>query len=124
MKLSYLREHLIQLLKTLNNNVYYEKADDEGLFPHVVFSLSKVKSFNRSDFILEVNVWDNMEKSENGTIRLEDLTDDIEDLFDEYSFIDDQMQFRTYKSTRNNVEDTNKNLRRRRLTFTLLLYGR
>ena len=65
---------------------------------------------------LEVNILDY------GT-STESLADELQKALNKYKFINHEIQFSVYLSTRNTVEEEDKKIRRRRLTFEVQLHG-
>ena len=108
------------LLLTLCPEVYYEDAPPEANFPRIVFDLNCFFSGDRSDYSLEINVWDRS----SDTAAVDALADACVKLLDRRSDLTDTLHYRIYRATRNKVADPDPALRRRRLTFDLYAYER
>lgn len=114
-----LREHLQSLLEsTTELTCYYEQAKKRN-YPYLVYSLDCFRNGFRSDYTLEINLWD-----KNTSLNIEDKADLLEKELDGYTHIDENMQISIYMETRNNVSDPDVSIRRRRLTFSLCHYER
>lgn len=111
-----IRTQLNKMFKTLNDNIYYEIADDDAPYPHLVYELKEIiNDYGKTTYDLEVNIFD----YGNSTSAIEQLGDDLGYLLDKYYFINDEIQFASYKSTRIIVQEDDKKIRRRRLTFEI-----
>lgn len=113
-----LRKRLKTILKDVCTT-YYQEGAAVRKYPYIVFDLSEINtSAGKTLYKVEVNCI-----SQNNT-EAEQLSDLIQDIFDEYSYLDDKMAFYTYKGTRNTVYEENKSIKRRRLLFELHYYSR
>lgn len=65
-------------LKTLTTNVYHEIADENAVYPHIVFTFRRIdlQDLSRQDYILEIDVWD----KGTSTTAVDDLADSVENL--------------------------------------------
>lgn len=110
------REHLQTMLQSKCDRVYYESAKSENVFPYVVFDL---KSFASDEVLrqleMEIHILDNSQD----TTAIETLTDNIWNLFDHYYHIDSNMSFNAYQNLRNNVLESDKSIRHRRILITI-----
>jgi hypothetical protein len=122
-----LRTALLVYLETKHSNVYYNIAGSKEDMPYIVFNLPfSVPSFNREDYTLEIDVWDNSKD----TTVIENLTDSIDgngDVFDPtglHRLSIDAVSFiaKIYRSSRQSVEDNDKSIKRRRMIYTVEVY--
>lgn len=114
-----LRKVLTSLFETLIDEVHYDTVDDDAPYPHLQFEARETLYRDGKTIIdLEVNIFDYGTSSR----VVEGLADDLQDLLHKYHFINDKIQFTCYKSTRNIVEEEDKKIRRRRLTFEIQLH--
>ena len=67
---------------------------------------------------LEVNILDYGTK----TRVVDTLSDTLQDKLNKYYFINDKIQFATYKRNRNTVQEEDKKVRRRRMLFEIQLH--
>lgn len=122
MRTNSLRKLIQQRLKTVGSlkGVYYKHADDDAMYPHAVFSLIYINSadVSRSDYELEINLWDKSGKS----FDIEEIADEIEDLFGLENLPQSDILPTFYKENRKTVEDDDKKIDHRQLTFTVQLY--
>lgn len=119
-KMNDLLELIFRELKKVHERVYYEDAEDEAIFPYVVFYISTgTNTEQRHDDILVVEVWD-----ENpDTTNLEDITDKIEKHFDYECFNTEKVSTMAYKESRSKSEKEKKeDLSCRELRFELQTY--
>ena len=109
-------------LKTLTSNVYYEEANDNAMFPHIVFSFHEIDlgDISRQDYILEVDIWD---KSKS-TYNVEELSDKVEDLLHCENLPQDHILPTFYKIDRKPILDPNKNIKHRQVRFQIQNYVR
>ena len=109
-------------LKTLTTNVYYVEARDNALYPHIVFAFNNIDldDISRQDYILEVDVWD----KGTSTYRVEELTDNVEDLLHTKNLPQDNILPTIYKIDRKTVYDPNKNIKHRQVRFQIQNYVR
>lgn len=115
-----LRQFITAQLLTVANNVYYENAIEGAGFPHVVFTLDKVNlgDLNREDYTLDIDVWDRGTSA----LRIEQLCDEIEDLFDAKNNPQNTILPTFFKDTRNVVADADRTLKHRNLKFIVQNY--
>ena len=112
-------------LKTVTAKVYHELADDDAIYPHIVFNFRRIDlgDLARQDYILEVDVWDKL-TSTNNTQQIDNLADSVEKLLQAenlpqenilptFSLIDEQ-----------NVLDEDKQIRHRKIQFQVQNYER
>ena len=67
---------------------------------------------------LEVNVLDYGTK----TRVVETLSDTLQDTLNKYYFINDKIQFTVYRGNRITIQEEDKKIRRRRMTFEIQLH--
>lgn len=116
-------KNLIQeKFKTLTTNVYYEQANDDGLYPHIVFSFRQIDlgDISRQDYILEVDVWD----KSRSTYNIEELSDNVEDLLHCENLPQDRILPTFYKIDRKSILDPNKDIKHRQIRFQIQNYVR
>lgn len=118
----HLRTSLTTLLKSVHPNVNFEQAPKDQTFPYIVFNF--LPSFQNEDqevVVMDVDVWDN--KSD--TTEIETLANTIWRALNKYHYIDENIQFTIYKSTRfPELEDNNPLIKRRKLTFEVKYFDR
>ncbi len=114
-----LREELTRIFKTLIEEVHYEVVPDDSPYPYLSYKLDEIRSeYGKSFIIAEVNILDYGTE----TRIVEALADKIQERLHKYYFINDNIQFSSYKLVRNIVEEEDKKIRRRRLTFEVQLF--
>lgn len=116
-----LRKLIQTKLSTISNNVYYENAIETAGYPHIVFTLDKINlgDLSREDYTLDIDVWD---RGSSASV-IEELCDEIEDLFDAENLPQDTVLPTFFKDTRNVVDDTDKTIKHRNLKFVVQNYS-
>jgi len=118
-KTNELKKALVVLLKEVLNNVYFETAEDDALYPYLVYDLKEL--FNedgKTVYELECNLIDNS-KSKTSVDELADL---LQKNLHNYYFINQYIQFTIYKLNKYTIKEKNKKITRRRLTFEIQLH--
>jgi hypothetical protein len=117
---------LIELIKTklstVASNVYYEVADEDALYPHVVFSFQQLNlgDLSRQDYELDVDVWDKGEETE----TVENLCDSIEHLLHGANLPQKNILPTFYLIDRRILFDEDKEIRHRVVRFQIQNYER
>lgn len=117
---------LIELIKTklstVASNVYYEVADEDALYPHVVFSFQQINlgDLSRQDYELDVDVWDKSEETE----TVENLCDSIEHLLHGANLPQKNILPTFYLIDRRILFDEDKEIRHRVVRFQIQNYER
>jgi hypothetical protein len=115
---------IYNLLCAITTRVYLETADKGVIFPYVVFKIPNSSDAdgnpngNREDFILEVDVWDNL----GDTTRLEDLTTSIDAALQRTHNYNTSVAVSIYRLSKMMIPDPDKNIRRRQLRYRLATY--
>lgn len=117
MKTNNLKKALKTLFQSSITQVFYNQASSTATFPYLVYEFRSVNNEISTDYIVEADVWDKgME-----TVNIDNICDELEELH-QYVYTDNNIQFRLYFESRQSIIDENKELKRRRLVFTLKLY--
>lgn len=115
-KMIHLRTVLQSELEKTHKNAYYEEAPEDTTYPYMVYELESIQD----NFTLEINVYD----KGTSTGNVEMLADAIEAHFKRFIWRDKEQIFTTYKNTRNNVQEEDKTIKRRRLLFDVYYHGK
>jgi len=117
-----LKKLITQKLKTLTNNVFYEQATDNALYPHLVFSFRTIDlgDLSRQDYILEVDVWD----KGTSTVQVDELSDQIEDLLHTENLPQENILPTFYTIDRKSILDSDKSIKHRLIRFQIQNYVR
>ena len=108
-------------LKTLCDRVYYEHAEQNADFPYLVFSAEEVqRDYGTISCDLEINAVD----YGRDTATCETLADNVQASLDKWRYLDDDVQFSTYCDRRNNVQEEDKKIIRRRIIFEVRMHER
>lgn len=109
-------------LKTVATNVYYEVADKNAVYPHLVFSFRRLdlNDLSRQDYILQVDVWDRSDKTQ----VVDDLADGVENLLQAKNLPQTDILPTFYLIDRKMVEDEDKMIRHRQIQFQVQNYER
>ena len=101
------------------SNVNYRKIPQPITYPYTTFLLKELQTADgQTQCRLEVNC---VAKTAE---EVETLADNIQDRFDGYSHLDDKTAFEIYRLQRDIIEEEDKEIERRRLTFELNYYKR
>jgi hypothetical protein len=118
-----LSDALIEMIKARCPNAYYEEGVQVGMekkkYPFVTLELEDVGYTDGSTkYVLELNVIDY------GKIKsiAEQLADKIQDDLDHITYIDENIQFRSYKDGRKTIKEDDKQVIRKRLMFEIIMY--
>lgn len=115
-----LRKQLKTIFNEISNNVSYEQAPTPLNYPYTIFELSEITSEDgKTLYKLEVNCIDR-----DNVNRVEQIADDIQDRLDHLSFINEKISFEVYRGQRNKVDEEDKRIKRRLLTFELHFYSK
>lgn len=122
MKTNDLRKLIQSKLLTVCDDVYYCIAPSDKMYPHIVWDMSSVDlgDLSRDDVFLDIDIWDKGNSCE----RIEDLADSIDALLRSQNLPQDTILPTFYIVKRVNVEDTDKNIKHRVLTFSVQNYER
>ena len=109
-------------LNALTTNVFFEQATDNALYPHVVFSFREIDLGDlwRQDYVLEVDVWD----KGTSTTRVDELSDEIEDLLQAENLPQENILPTFYKIDRKSILDSDKSIKHRLIRFQIQNYVR
>jgi hypothetical protein len=110
-----LKKFITRELKTICPDVCYQQANDTTPFPYIVYDLSHRRNEAGYNYFFEINIWDQGVS----TKQIEALADSLEDLLDDTVFGEKTFTVSIDLNTRNTVEDSDKNLKRRRILFDL-----
>lgn len=115
------------VVETLNavmpegSKVYYQQAQKDHPKVYAVYLLDMVlESDQRMTYELEINVMDYGAD----TSPIEDLADSIQKAFNKKVVINDSIGVYFYTDRRNSVEEEDRNILRRRMTFSTYVYER
>jgi hypothetical protein len=113
-----LKKELQRLLETINPNVYYEEAS-KPVHPYIVYEMQELTyEYGKTLLELEMNVIDYGKN----TTTVDSLADTIQYTLNKYYFINTEIQFVIYKDSRKKIEEEDKKIIRRRLTFEIHLH--
>lgn len=122
MRTNDLKELVQTKLKTITTNVFFEIADDEALYPHIVFSFKEIDldDLSRQDYMLYVDIWT---KGTDST-GIDDLADSVEDLLQAQNLPQTYVLPTFYKRDRKSIDDSDKSIRHRLVRFQIQNYVR
>jgi hypothetical protein len=114
-----LRKQLRKKISEVVTNNYYDQAPDNATYPYGVYDLAELNHYDGLTIMeLETNLYD----YGTSTSRIEELADNLQDTLNEYFFINHLIQFTCYRGMRQKIEEDDKQLIRRRLTFELRVH--
>lgn len=100
--------------------VYHKKADDEKMYPHIVYTIKSInlEDSSRKDYIITVDIYTKDEKEVNN------IADDVEDMFNNINSPNDTILPTFFLSGRNGVPDEDKNIQHEVVKIQIQLYER
>lgn len=119
-KTNTLRELIQSKLSTVVPHCWFETADDDSMFPHIVWNLKRVNTgdLNRDDIYLDVDIWDKSENADN----IEDYADSVEALLKTKNLPQTTILPTFFLDGRQSVEDSDKMIKHRLVTFIIQNY--
>ena len=121
-KTNSLKKLIAERLKPICNNVYFNRASNANLFPHIVFDMRSInfEYMYRDDVILEIHVWD---KPQDGDCtQVEEMCDSIENVFFNVNLPQRDILPTFYVDGRYAVEDENKTIQHRVIRILIQNY--
>lgn len=109
-------------LKTLATNVYHKRADENALYPHIVFNFRTIDlgDLSREDYILEIDLWD---KTSDTTV-IDALADNVEDLLQGQNLPQTNILPTFYLIDRKSIDDSDKDIQHCLIRFQIQNYVR
>lgn len=118
-----LRKLIQAHLKTITDDVYYQIANDDALFPHIVFTIEGMtlltNDLNRKNYNLTIDVY-----TLNDVYGCEKMAEDVEDML---LFLNDPevtILPTFFLTSKRLVIDENKDIDHRQLEFEVQTYRR
>lgn len=117
------RKELSTFLKTLYPRVYFQTASEEAIYPYIVYDLPSIFCDGEGGEVitLDIDGWDY--NTTGDTLSIEDLMKNI-NLLDKKVFTTDNMSVVFYLETKMSLQDNDKNIKRRKYTYTGKLFRR
>lgn len=108
------------MLLPICNKVYYRIADEDNIYPHIVFRFRKLDlgDLFRQDYMLEIDVWDK------DVIHIEDMCDQIEWIFNNNNNPQNTILPTFFIESRDDIEDEDKSIQHRLLRVECQNYER
>ena len=114
------------LRKIIQSNIqtiiksFYRVADEKESYPYVVYDFENIDllDINRDDLILIIDIWGKGKD----TSQIEEIADQIEELFNAANMPDDNVLPTFYRISRKPIDDEDKTLIRRQLKFQVQNY--
>lgn len=103
------------VLKTVHPEVYHDRADDDAVFPYVVYRFPvSTENYQREDFILEIDIW--------GTETSQPMVDVLTHTLDKtlhrlHHYEEDVLQVSMYRINRIALRDPDQTIQRRQLRY-------
>lgn len=121
-KTNELRKLVKSALVEFCSNTYFELADEEELYPHIVFNFDNVDlgDLSRDDNIIEIHLWD----KGNSAQAIEDMEDQIEEKFRNWNAPQDTILPTFFVIDRRRVEDEDKKIKHRVIRVQVQNYER
>lgn len=118
--------YLTKELKKLSPRVYNEVANQNAIFPYVVFNIvtSSITEKNREDVIIEIDIWDYVKDGYDAVLNVELLTNKIDKFLKNNRHNDEESVFIFQKINRLSLPDEDKNIKRRQLRYVVKYYDK
>ena len=99
---------------------YFEVADDEEIYPHLVFSFERINlgDLHRKDILLIVDIFDKSESS----VLVENIADEVEDMFNAKNLPQEKILPTFFLENRRAVPDEDKKIRHRQIEILVQNY--
>lgn len=107
MRTNDLRKLVQSRLKSICSKVYYKVADEDAVYPHIVFNIKSVDlgDLSRHDYSIDIDIWD-----KDDPYNAEELADKTEDLFDCENIPQDTILPTFFLDNRTTVTDDDKSI--------------
>lgn len=115
-----LRELIHTKLSTLCTNVYYFLADENAMYPHIVFNLTRQSKYDfaRDDVTLDVEIFDKSEEN------AQTLADSVEAMFNNLNDPQTGLLPTFFVERITQVAESNKDIRHKSIEITIQNYER
>lgn len=122
MKTNDLRKAVCQKLKEVCDNVYYELADDNAMYPHIVYGFYDINNsdLSRNDIMIEIDVWDKSYSA----VNVENMCDSIESIFNGLNSPKEHILPTFFIESRKSIPDDDKSIRHRLIRIVAQNYER
>lgn len=109
MRTNELRKLIREMLLPICNDVFYRLADENTLYPHIVFEFHKLDlgDLYRQDYLLYIDVWDK------DVMHIEDMCDQIERIFNNNNKPQDTILPTFFIESREDIADEDKTIQHR-----------
>lgn len=125
-KTNELRALIVSELNSIsgNNGVYYQIANENSIFPHIVFDFDSVNTLAddrcRENYKLIIDVWDRCTSAS----LVNDIADNVEGILHDVNLPQTNILPTIYLDSRRNLRDEDKLIRHIQLTFSIQIYER
>ena len=123
-----LQEQIFTFLKTKSSRVFFQEAPANTVYPYVVYDLpNSNENFEREDFVLEVDLWDDT----TNTTAIETLVGNIDGdghisaptgLHRKNIYVDGVISAKIYRESRLTIVDEDPRIKRRQLRYQIQAY--
>lgn len=113
------RKQIKTVLDALCNTVSYEILPSPITYPYIVFSIRLIQEdYGRQQLRMEVDC------VSQDTAEAESLADQVQDTFNHYNYIDENISLTGYIDQRDTITEEDKRVKRKKVTFQLDYYPR
>lgn len=114
-----LRKDIKKILSGAYERIFYRKANDKVLYPYITYLIKDIYGAK----VLEINVW-NIDP-EDGTVTIEDLSDNIQNVLDDTISINEHHSIILYyNEDRKWIDDEDNRIQRINFTYEIRYYGK
>lgn len=106
-------------LTKLGYKVYDSRPPANVPYPFIEYSADiPFRNINPLLYVLTINIWDRAETS----VTVETVADDIDNLIENLSYIDEHIQVKVKSQARQQIDDPDIEIKRRLLTYQLRVF--
>lgn len=100
--------------------IYYELANDDKMYPHIIFSFDNINTGDlyRHDLSLVIDIYDKADSA----YLVEQIADDVEDMFNAINLPQETILPTFYLEARRSVPDEDKKIRHRQIEVIIQNY--
>lgn len=119
-------EFLTEELKKFSPRVFNKYANDNAIFPYVVFNIgtSNIIEKDREDVVVEIDIWDYMRDGYDAVMNIETLTSRIDNFLKNKIYNGENSVLIFEKTNRLTVPDEDERVERRRLRYIVKFYDK
>ena len=118
-----IRKAITSQISKVTNSVFYEHANGNANYPHVVFIINDSFDDGTLEQVdMEVDFWDI--PMNGSTVALDQLVDEVDSKLHRFTYREDGVFFRVLRENRRTIRDTSdEKIRRRQMIYQIRMMG-